>query len=256
MYCAFQNYEICSKFAIMKSGNAAQIAICVSRLEDSIPFYAALGFKKVDEDIQPNRWILITDGVIQILLSESPQQYTALYYISPDAPTRVAELVNQGLRPSALIDNLNEPYQALFFDPSRFGIMLIQHDTYFIPEGEVLANCGRFGELSIPVTDLAFSINYWLRLGFECVYQAQQPYPIAIMSDEIIHIGLHQTNNFTKPTLTYFSHQMPQIIQELKQEGLIFSQELLNNSGVVSNAVLHSREGQPFFLFEGDAYIS
>lgn len=251
--CAFQNYEICTNFAIMKAGNAAQIAICVSHLENVIPFYAILGFRKVDEDVVPNRWVLITDGVIQILLSESVQKYTALYYISPDAPERVAAFVGQGLRPSALVDNPNEPYQALFFDPNRFGIMMIQHDTYFVPNGTVLGECGQFGELSIRVNDLPYSINYWLRMGFECIYHAQVPYPLAIMSDEIMQIGLHQTTNFTNPTLTYFSPQMPEIIQRLKKEGLVFTQEIPNSSGIIANAVLHAPEGQAFFLFEGNA---
>lgn len=236
----------------MKLGKSVQIAVCTSNLDDSIPFYAILGFKKIDEDVRPNRWMLITDGVVQILLNESSQRYTALYYSSEDAEVRCVALENEGVRPYARINAPGEPFQALYFDPSRFGIMLLKHDTYFLPDGVSFAKCGRFGELSIQVSDLPFSANYWLHLGFSVAYHTAEPYPFAVLTDGLMNIGLHQTKNFTQPTLTYFSPESAAIIAALKAEGLRFEQEIPDAHGVITHAVLYSPEGQAFFIFEGE----
>ena len=105
--------------------------------------------------------------------------------------------------------------------------------------------CGVFGEFCHPVADLDKSISFWQKIGFTLKGKMDAPYPHAIMSDGLMIIGLHQTQNFNYPVVTYFGVNTAQRIEELKQQGLRNFNEVMGKN----NQSLTTFEGQHFFLF-------
>jgi hypothetical protein len=71
------------------------------------------------------------------------------------------------------------------------------------------------------------------------------PYPHAILTDGLMIVGLHQTNHFTYPAVTYFGMDTAKHIQELKGKGLMNFVEIAGNN----NVSLQTWEGQHFFIF-------
>jgi len=71
------------------------------------------------------------------------------------------------------------------------------------------------------------------------------PYPIAILSDGKMIIGLHQTKNFTYPAVTYFGINTDKRVRQLKEKGVTNFSEMMGKN----NVILKTWEGQHFFLF-------
>ena len=71
------------------------------------------------------------------------------------------------------------------------------------------------------------------------------PYPYAILSDGLMLIGLHQTNEFNYPVVTYFGINTEKRVQELEAKGVQNFNEMMGKK----NVVLKTWEGQHFNLF-------
>jgi catechol 2,3-dioxygenase-like lactoylglutathione lyase family enzyme len=140
--------------------------------------------------------------------------------------------------------------------PEGLHIMLSPFDSRVpMPEGTPttrtpLSRCGTFGEYAIPTSDLQASRAFWERLGFQTLHSADEPEPFAILSDDLIVIGLHQTSDFSEPHITYFAPDMAERIQTFQTEGLPIT-PLPAEDGSVVNATLEGPGGERFFLFQG-----
>jgi hypothetical protein len=113
------------------------------------------------------------------------------------------------------------------------------------------STCEKFGELSFKTPDLAASLSYWAKFGFECVSQQATPYSWAVVSDGLIRLGFHQTDKFSKPIITYFAPDMPKRLEGLRQAGLRLISERTDATGQPLGAAIQSPDGQPFLLFSG-----
>ena len=127
---------------------------------------------------------------------------------------------------------------------------LIQQNHSPVPEPRKPRTLlGNFGEFSIHTNNLDESIQWYARLGFRAK-KFDKPYPWAILTDGNMTIGLHQSNEFTRTTLTYFSKDSADRIVKLKSLGFKFTNEQKNPAGQVANAQLTAPDGQTFFVFE------
>jgi hypothetical protein len=98
---------------------------------------------------------------------------------------------------------------------------------------------------------LAKSLQFWQKLDFAPVLNADQPYPWALLSDGVMTIGLHQTLTFTHAALTYFAEDPHEQIMLLKSKSVQLAHELKNSTGDVEGAILQAPDGQSFFLLKG-----
>jgi hypothetical protein len=124
-------------------------------------------------------------------------------------------------------------------------MLTMQPQNYSNPDKYVNKICGMFGEFALPVKNLNNSILLWQKLGYKTLSQKTSPYPWAILSDGLGIVGLHQTNNFSDPTITFFASDSKNKIEELKQNGLINFTEQGESS-----IVLTTREQQKINLFK------
>jgi predicted lactoylglutathione lyase len=245
----------------MKLGDWAQISIGVPDLTATLPFYETIGFKKIAQDTQPYPWAQLTDGVIVVLLNQDGLRYSGLLYFAADMAGRVAELERLGIAFAQKTEQGGQLFRAIFLDPDGFGVGLVNADPsrHYRPDGKSFSKCGKFGEFSLRVKDLPASMAFWQQLGFKALGGDREPYPWQIISDGLISIGLHQSNDaeayqkdhFKEPTITYFSTNSAERIAQLKREGIQTTFEIKSGQDVVNEAGLQAPDGQNFFVFHG-----
>ncbi len=237
----------------MKLGRAAQIAIGVPNLAETLPFYEKFGFMALDKSDKPHPWARFTDGRIVIQLEQGGMSQVSLSYSCPDLPEIAAELEAMGisfsLKPK---NNAGQSFDAVLKDPDGFTIGLINQEAQPIADirGESISRAGDFGEFSLPVKDLQAAVKFWEQIGFERTGgDDADSYPWAIVVDELMVIGLHQTTDFDAPTITYFATDMAARIKALREDGLEPAWIHENEAGETVSARFKAPDGMDFFLF-------
>lgn len=245
-----------------KLGEITAITITSPDLEHSLAYYQQLGFKEVMRFDFPFPWIQVSDGALLMMLRKDDQPYIALTYYVKDIDRVTNELETAGIvftqkaKPTDMVkrfvfqspDGLTVSIVSIvdgFAQPPGPTMLQMPPQDYFNPDKYVNKTIGLFGEFAHPVKDLDASIAYWGKLGFIAVSRFTQPYPWAIISDGLAVVGLHQTNNFSYPAITYFAADMKDKIEKLKAGGLNnFSEQ------GPANIVLTTPESQKINLYK------
>lgn len=231
-------------------------------LEASLEFYQKLGFTELFRGDFPFKLVEITDGQIQIMLRQSPTLYFAMTYYPRDIDKLVEGLEGAGIefweKTNAATDYLKRfitttpeglnlslvMFVDAFTQPPGPTMLTMPPADYFNPEKYVNRTIGMFGEVALPVIDLEASLKYWEVFGFTALSKYESPYPWAIISDGLNAVGLHQTEEFTYPAITYFAVDMAQRIANLKEAGITPFKE--KDGG---NVTLLTPEGQHINLY-------
>ena len=238
----------------MKLGNYAHVSISVHTLQESVPYYTALGFMPLFGNSDPQPWSLLTDGSINLHLYESPFPSPALHYFSADMQKKISELQRCSLKPQEQTSRDRMRKQHTIVDPNDLQIMLMHHDEADMPRphGPSRSLLGSFGEISISTNDLKGSVAFWKSIGFIEKRACANPYPWLIMSDGVLTVALHQTSTFNAPALTYFAKTVSDQVSRLKSIGIPMTHEIKNRSGETLGAILNAPDGQLFFLLQGE----
>ena len=235
-----------------KLGGIVQIVMGGQNLDESLVFYQKLGFRKVKEGHEPNPWIQMTDDGILLLLNQGGMNYIGLTYFVKNMSEEVAQLEDQGIQFFQKKEKGGKIFQAAFLDVDyMLGVNLLNYnpDKVYHPKGKINPVCGKFREVSCPVADLAVSIKYWEQFGFKKVRGGSIPYPWVDLNDGMITVGLHQTTEFDKPAITFFSSDMDTKIASLKKAGFVLK-EMNGSKAKPGNALLVTPEAQYIFLLK------
>ncbi len=228
----------------MKLGDYVEIVTAVDDVADALAFYERLGFRQAGAGV-------VTDGSINIRLRDRAHSGEPAEPLLSYAGGDLADV--EGLDGVERVDD-----SASLTDPNGQRIVVSQRRSDVpMPVGDPLnrtpiSSLGKFGEFSIPCRDRDAAIRFWEKLGFENLYAPGEPYPFAILSDGLIVLGLHQTTDFSAPTITYFAGDMADRIARLKQASLALIDMPPEVDGQIVNATFSGPGGQPFFLFQGE----
>lgn len=245
-----------------KLGNIYAVTITSSDLEKSLSFYQKLGFTEVLRSDWPFPLIQISDGAILIMLRQDNSPYIALTYFVNEIDQLVAELEKGGIafvtkpNPKDMLkrclmkspDGMNVSLVQMvegFSQPMGATLLTTPPQEYKQPDKYINKACGLLGEIAHPVKDIDQSMLFWEKLGFKMLSRMTSPYPWAIISDGLSIVGLHQTDNFNVPTITYFASDMKEKIEQLRASGIT---ELAEKGGS-TNVTLSTPEGQFINLF-------
>jgi len=233
----------------------AQIAVSlredVGGLSAVRSFYEKLGFTAVEEGGEPVPYVLYSDGVIHVRVDECQFPSPRIDYFTGDALAQVERVQKLDIMISTEKACARKVNVTNIIDPNNQQLAIIQQNHAPVAEPRKSHSLmGTFGELSVHTKNLDESIEWYRKLGFTKVKRFEKPYPWAIISDGNVIVGLHQSNEFTKTTLTYFSKDSAERIERLKSMGFKFSNEQKNAAGRVANAQLTAPDGQTFFVFE------
>jgi len=245
-----------------KLGDVAAITIASPDLDKSFQYYQKLGFTKVLEADFPFPFIQISDGALLIMLRKDNNQYIALTYYVKEIEKLVVDLKQAGisLKHMPTPDKMIQRYLIVtdeghnitlvtyvdgFTQPTGATLLTMQPQDYNNPDKYVNKSCGMFGEFAFPVKNLDNSISLWEKLGYKSLSKRSSPYPWAILSDGLGIVGLHQTESFSVPTITFFASDSKNKIERLKQNGL----DNYTEQGE-SNIVLTTPEHQKINLYK------
>lgn len=236
----------------MKLGSYAHFSVSVLRLNESVPFYQTIGFKKLWDNSEPKPWALLTDGRVNIHLFESEFPSPALHYFSSGMDEKISELQRMGFPLEQQKSKDGSRQQHIFLDPNEVSIMLMHHDEAEMPKpsGSSHSLLGSFVELSINTDDIQPSLEFWQKLDFIPTYRSDNPYPWVLLSDGTLTIGLHQTRNFFNPAFTYVSPDVAMRVAVLENDRVPLWG--LHNESGLQGALLTAPDGQTFFLLKGD----
>jgi predicted lactoylglutathione lyase len=232
----------------------AQIAITlredVGGLAKVRDFYEKLGFTAIEEGSEPVPYVLYTDGMVHIRVDECQFPSPRLDYYTSEAPQQVQRLQSLDIMISTEKACARKVNVTNIIDPNNQQLALIQQNHSPVPGPRKSHSLmGQFGEVSVHTNNLNESIEWYRKLGFRAK-TFDKPHPWAILTDGNMIIGLHQSSDFTRTTLTYFSKDSAQRIEKLKSMGFKFTHEQKNAEGKVANALLTAPDGQTFFVFE------
>ena len=244
-----------------KLGRVAYLTIGTTDIDRSMELYNKLGYSVENKGKTPVRWTEICDGSLHIILVEGKDEYLGLTYVSDDILASIDQIKTAGLKPVMTVGTEEDPRQIIA--QLRQGMLLSVNQSrpdldykyvsktlmdidYSNPTAEDFPNefCGIFGELALNIEDMETEIEFWENMGFQVGERYEEPYPWAIVTDGLFIIGLHQTDEFDKPALTYFAPDMEEKLRTLSDSGVDFKKIDNENSGTIDTP-----EGQRFFLF-------
>ncbi len=241
----------------MKLSGRAEFQISTSDVGRSISFYKLMGFKELAYAKKPFKWVALSDGSLNILLAEN--EFYGLCCYSNEMEDKAAKIEGQGIEYVNRDLQKGETWYRVVKDPNDFLISLIAEvPKYFneISKNEFEAR-GKFYEIAILSGKIKESVKFWQKLGFEKSDNKQNQKKQAVsLDDGITRIGLYppgiRSHYFEGPALTFYDKNMHIVIQDLKDAGLEFQEEIKDDKGKIINAVALSPEGQTFFLFTGE----
>jgi catechol 2,3-dioxygenase-like lactoylglutathione lyase family enzyme len=225
----------------MKLGTYVEISTTVEQNDAAIAFYQQLGYQHAGYSV-------LTDGSINLNLAPPGVPAPMLRYAGSDIEALVAADIGVQQTDRGL---------GIFITPEGLHIMLSPFESRVpMPEGTPttrtpVSRCGTFGEYALPTSDLQASRAFWEKLGFQTLHSADEGEPYAILSDDLIVIGLHQTSDFSEPHITYFAPDMAERIQALQAEGFSLKPFPATEDGTIVNAAMEGPGGERFFLFYG-----
>ncbi len=245
-----------------KLGEVACVYVTTPNLDSSAAFYEKFGFNKIASNTFPTHWAQLSDGSLLIMMRQDPTPYIGLTYYLNDLEGTVVKLEKEGIvfaqkpKPGDPIkryyikspDGFNimlAPNLGGFAQPTGATMLTMKPADFSVPDKYPNKLCGVFGEFCHPVTDINKSVAFWKTLGFTTKNITQQPYPYAIVSDGLMIIGLHQTNHFNYPAITYFGVNAASRIKQLTDKGLPKPTEMQGKG----NVVFPTWEGQHLFIF-------
>lgn len=246
-------------------GEATLITMSTKNLEQSRSFYDKLGYTKLNENAPTDNQMKITDQTLVIELKEDDNSYLGLTYFTEYLDEKVTAIESRGIEidekiekagqlseislssPNGLRINLNNADSKKVYQPQGLTLLNFPEEDFLNPEKYPNPRCGVFGEFSQSVTDLQKSIDFWEKLGFNALSVNQEPYPWAIMSDQLNILGLHQTEDFTQSAITYFASDMKNRISRLKEIGITSIKPFSIDDA--ANAIVTTPEGMQIFLF-------
>ena len=238
----------------MKLGSKVQFHISTNDVGASVSFYKIIGFAEAAYGKKPFRWIMLADGELRLFLAEN--DFSGLSYHSDKMEEQVGEIRGKGIEFVKRDLKLGETWYKVVNDPNDFSIALVKdNQEYRVGKArEDFKPLGSFSEISILSKKIKESVEFWNKLGFKIIGRNGESDRTQVsLSDGNMGIGLYAkeecSHYFEAPAIKYISENMNKKIQELKDTGMEFQQEIKNDDGKVTDAILLSPEGQTFFLF-------
>jgi hypothetical protein len=232
----------------MKLGHSFEIVIAVLDPGEALEFYRSKGWQNVVAPALPGG-IRMTDGMIIVSLEAGKPGTTKLRYFNDHLTNLNAELAKLNIKVSG------DASSTRFEDPNGLEIEVqgLPENSAARAQGTATSKFGQFGELCFESDDVKGSYAFWSSLGFEPTQYNPNPVSSwASLSDGLLNLGIygkgHCKHIFRGAVITYFNEDMAARISQLKNDGVIFAQEL-PSGGKISNAVLESPDKQMFFLF-------
>lgn len=223
----------------MKLGTYVEIVNYVDDTSTAGDYYTKLGLKPVATNVY-------TDGRYHLRLEQGDGATPTLRYYGADI---------DGLKASGLEINDNK-----LSSPEGVAIELVADAAPLsLPHSKIATapdttRLGKFGELSVFVSDLEVEGAFWESCGYDVLGQKHaDPMPWGIWTDKMFLIGIHQYGMEEPFSITHFDPNMKDINEALADEGFEMQAFMENpDDDTLTHATLMTPYGLKFYMFTGD----
>jgi len=229
-------------------GEEVEIIMGVQDKKALIEFMKTLGYKNYRKEDN-----YFTDGLRKFKVIESSENFTKLGYLSIEPlEKKIFYLKKNGkkLKNIKKDEKTGKFKYVEFIEPNNNLIISLKKVEKYHKIEDIEDDCcnfGQFGELCIGVNNLNETSNFFKKIGFKIGDTSFFGYNFCICFDGLLPIGLHETNQFSKPGISYFFKNMINTLKTLKSKGVTFE----NSNFGEDNAIIKF-QGQTFNLFTGD----
>lgn len=235
-------------------GHYTRLVLSSTDVIRSMAWWTRLGFTPMPTNGgRPDSAMTLTDGQIVITLVKTLQPSPVIMF-----RTQNMLQVNDTLTSLAIpvIADIKGPtFGELRIKSPNAVYMAVRSESdepLLTPTGVLNPICGRITEVSIGTYYLKAEVAFWEMLGFVKARGDTKPYPFAVMMDNHVQVGLHESRDIPALAITYFSMDMPERIDRLKKSGMDIMEEIPSPDGHLGNIILTSPDGQLVYMFEGD----
>ncbi|MGB0930212.1 MAG: hypothetical protein ACPGVB_05520 [Chitinophagales bacterium] len=248
----------------MNLGTQVFILLPVSNLTANIIFFEQLGYSRIADCQATESFSILTDGKTHLLLDEGYFGGKGIVYFQANINKTLTTLKSRGCTFSIKNHPNQESIQATFTEPNGTKIILSNHSIFqklpVSSSSSFSLKIGQLSELTLTTLQIDDSLHFWKKMGFNCVfYRSWENKDFgsrAILSDGLINIGIHETNQFEGMKLTYLDSKMPQRIIEVKKSGIPTHFEMIPiKKKVFAAAGIAAPNGTELYLFKRKSYL-
>jgi len=235
-------------------GTFSRIQIAVDEISTSMAWYVRMGFMptKCSMDV-PDSVMTLSDGQVILTLVRASVPSPVIVFSSNNVKALYDSLLGMSIRVNA--DIQGPTYRDLRFTSPEGIYVLVrpEADERVVPKpaGTPNATCGELTELSLGMLRVQRERDWWVGLGFAVKREGVDPYQFCLVSDGQIVLGMHHERDIPRLAFTYFDEAMTDRIETLRKVGVLPTEEIPNEMGVISNGIFRSPDGHSLMLFEG-----
>lgn len=243
----------------MKLGSTGNIIIGSIRYDQTVRALATIGFKTHEKGVYQSglSFQRFMDGRQHILVNQATDaigNYRGLIYYDREVERLKNNLHSLGVTTTysnISLDGMISEFQ------TENGVRVFLSDADAPPSpsptGSSQVEFGNFGEFAIHVKDLNASIQFWEKMGMRCTYSNEE-WQFAILTDDILVIGVHSHDLKYQPAISYFHPDNPAVVGKLKAKGVEFVSwvEYETNNKPAVDAVTQLPDGSFLFLLTGN----
>ncbi|MCP1728162.1 hypothetical protein J2T60_002162 [Natronospira proteinivora] len=149
-------------------GKLLELSIDCENVLDSLHYWQGLGFDSIPVgDVWPHKYGVMSDGRLCLGLHDYRFPSPSLTFVTPELPTRVAQLEADGIELAFSKLGPNQFNEAGFFDPSGQTVCLLEARTFSPPpfQQDSFALPGYFRALRRRSRDPEAAATFWESLG-------------------------------------------------------------------------------------------
>jgi predicted lactoylglutathione lyase len=187
----------------MAIGTTAFVALSTSDLEASLDFYDQAGFSLLEQGNEPDRWAMLQDGALRLLIHEG--RFKGISYLTAHRDESGKILQEAEVKWEEIAYQIG-PYSGFAFSAPGETEVCVLHappEIWSKPATGQPSRFGSFYEVSIEVPDFELARSFWQKLGFKQTWQGER---WGGFSDEVLNIGLYEKgvcpHIFRNPALT------------------------------------------------------
>ena len=236
-------------------GRFLEISVEVEDMLASLEFYVELGFQEVPvNEVWSHPYAVVTDGRLFLGLHQRTVKSPTLSYVHANVAQHARDLTRLGVKFD--YENLDsDHFNTLgFHDPNGVHVQVLEARTFSPPDitTDFSSTCGYFVELGLPVKDFASAHAFWERLGFVAWDEDQTPFNRVPLTSDHLNIGLHRSRALRHPMLVFEAADMNKRLEQLKDRGIVLSDEMPDALDAANNGVLIAPEGTRLLLLQAN----
>lgn len=232
-------------------GTFLELAIASEDVAESLAFYESLGFVQASVgEAWPHPYAVVTDGRLHLGLHAAGLDGPLLTFVVPELRSRLGELEALGIEiEDCRLDDASLNY-ATFRDGAGHAVRLVEARTFSSPALDPTheSRLGYFEAYAVATPRPAEAGRFWEALGFVAFADEPGDDPARVVaSSRDLNLAFHDAD-LAVPTLCFSCPDVPQRVEQLRDQGFAFARRLPRGWSHPDSALLLAPDGVQVLL--------